>query len=146
MKKSPISIARNDALILALARGENLADALRHAGLSPGRALQVLRSQETRRQLQCLRRLLACQKRLILRAAVPDALAAVLRSLRDDQKPELQLKAAQSILQFALPKPPRRLPKPPSPPPETPWQDFYKLPPGVTEEEVRAAMAASAES
>jgi hypothetical protein len=118
MLKSSISTARNDALLLALARGEPLAAALQTAALSPARALQILRSRSCRRRAAHVRRLQTLQRSLILRAAVPDALAALLRALRDDRKPELQLKAASAILQFTLPKAQRRPPKPPVPPAE----------------------------
>jgi hypothetical protein len=138
MLKSSISTARTDALLLALARGEPPAAALQTAALSPARALQILRSGCCRRRASHIRRLQTLQRSLILRAAVPDALAAVLRALRDDQKPELQLKAASAILQFTLPKAQRRPPKPPPPPPaEDPMNE-----PEMTEEEREAAYQA----
>jgi hypothetical protein len=138
MTKSSISTARNDALLLSLARGEPLAAALQTAALSPARAWQILRSGTCRRRAQTVRRLQSLQRSLILRAAVPDALAAVLRALRDDQKPELQLKAASAILQLTIPKAARRPPKPPPPPPE----DDPMEEPEMTEEQRQAARQA----
>jgi hypothetical protein len=134
MNKSSITTSRNAALLGAMARGEPLADALRTAGLSPARALRHQRSTRFRRRLACFRRLLDRQRSLMLRGAIPDALAALLRALRDDQKPELQLKAAQTILQLTIPKArPRPVTKPPAPP-EAPVAGITEL----SEEFIRA--------
>jgi hypothetical protein len=138
MTKSSISTARNDALLQSLARGEPLAAALQTAALSPARAWQILRSGTCRRRAQTVRRLQSLQRSLILRAAVPDALAAVLRALEGGQISELQLKAASAILQLTIPKAARRPPKPPPPPPGDDPMDE----PELTEEEREAAYQA----
>ncbi len=105
MNKNPAIIARNDALLLAISKGEPLPAALQNAGLSPARALQVLDSNRTRSRLYDMKQLIEHQEELIRRTSLPDALAIILRALRDDQHPALQFKAAQTLLLYTLPKP-----------------------------------------
>ena len=139
MPLSPTTTARNAALLDALTRGANLRAALQDTGLSPARALQVLRSKRTRDKIRALRQIVHIQKSIMLGASAPDALSALLYQLHNENA-DRQLKSALALLALTTPKPRGRAPRPyvPKPP--------RQLRPRISDDEARAILVRTFEA